>query len=431
MKRFKEYEPDQMLLLPPSLKEWLPEEHLANFISDIVDELDLAEVYRVYESNGGGQPAYEPRMMVKLLLYGYCVGVPSSRKIENKTYEDVGFRVLSANQHPDHDTISEFRRRHLKKLSLLFVQVLKLCRKSRMVKLGHVCLDSTKIKANASKHKAMSYVRMCEKEKELEEKVRKLLEEAEAVDKEEDRKYGKGKRGDELPEELRFHKSRLEKIREAKKALEEEEREKSSDGDKKGVPDKRQRNFTDPESKIMKDGSTKSFIQGYNCEIAVDAEAQVIVAADVSQEAIDKRQFKPVIEKVKENTGKIPEEVSADAGYFSEENIIYATQEGIDAYVSPDKIKHGEKQPLIKGRISKSLSIKERMRRKLRTKLGKERYSKRKETAEPVFGQIKERRGFRQFLLRGLEKVKAEWQVICLTHNLLKLYRYAYVPANA
>jgi len=274
-------------------------------------------------------------------------------------------------------------------------------------------------------------VRMCEKEKELEEKVRKLLEEAEAVDKEEDRKYGKGKRGDELPEELRFHKSRLEKIREAKKALEEEEREKSSDGDKKGVPDKRQRNFTDPESKIMKDGSTKSFIQGYNCEIAVDAEAQVIVAADVSQEAIDKRQFKPVIEKVKENTGKIPEEVSADAGYFSEENIIYATQEGIDAYVSPDKIKHGEKQPLIKGRISKSLSIKERMRRKLRTKLGKERYSKRKETAEPVFGQIKERRGFRQFLLRGLEKVKAEWQVICLTHNLLKLYRYAYVPANA
>lgn len=436
MKRFKQYAPDQLLLMPPSLQEWLPEGHLAYFVCDIVDEMDLSEIYKDYDVSNSGQPAYEPSMMVKLLLYAYCVGVPSSRKIEKKTYEDIGFRVLTADQHPDHDTIAEFRKRHLKRLAGLFVQVLMLCRKAGVVKLGHVALDSTKVKANASKHKAMSYGRMCEKEKELEEKVKELFAKAEEVDAEEEMKYGKGKRGDELPEELRFHKKRLEKIREAKKALEEESRTKDEkegkDSDEvNATPDeKTQRNFTDPESKIMKDSSTKSFIQGYNCEAAVDAKAQVIVAADVVQDAVDKKQFKPMVEKVKENVGEYPKEVSADAGYYSEENVTDATVKEIDVYISPEKIKHGATPPVVRGRIPSNYGVKERMKRKLWTKRGRETYSKRKEIVEPVFGQIKQARGFRQFLLRGVEKVRAEWNLICLTHNLLKIYRYSYLSAT-
>lgn len=433
MKRFKQYAPEQQLLMPPSLQEWLPEGHLVYFVSDVVEEMDLTEIYKDYDASNEGQPAYDPSMMVKLLLYAYCVGVPSSRKIEKKTYEDIGFRVLTANQHPDHDTIAEFRKRHLNRLASLFVQVLMLSKKSGLVKLGHVALDSTKVKANASKHKAMSYGRMWEKEKELEEKVKALLEMAEAVDTEEDRKYGKGKRGDELPEELRFHKKRLEKIREAKKALEEESRKEAEKEGKDGgndIPDeKAQRNFTDPESRIMKDSSTKSFIQGYNCEAAVDAKAQVIVAAEVVQDAGDKKQFEPMVEKVKENLGKYPKQVSADAGYYSEENVSNSQEKKIDVYISPEKMKHGATTPVVRGRIPNRYGVKERIRRKLWTKKGRETYSKRKEIVEPVFGQIKHARGFRQFLLRGVEKVRAEWKLICLTHNLLKIYRYSYLPA--
>jgi len=447
MTKFKEYTPDQMFLLPPSLRDWLSEDHLAYFISDVVDALDLSEIYNDYTS-ADGQPPYHPLMMVKLLLYAYCVGVPSSRKIEKKTHEDVAFRVLSAGQHPDHDTISEFRRRHLSPLAALFIQVLQLCQKAGLVKLGHVALDSTKVKANASKHKAMSYGRMVEKEKDLLEKVNALLREAEAVDQEEDAKYGKGKRGDELPEELRFHKRRLAKIQEAKAALEAEAREEflkqQRPSEEKEEPQKkrgrsrkvreenigkvlpktsRQRNFTDPDSRIMKDSATQSFVQAYSAQVAVDATSQVIVAAGVVQDAVDKKQLKPMLQKVKENTGSYPDQASADAGYYSEKSVREVEREGMDAYVSPDKIKHGGHPPLVRGRIPKGLSIKERMRRKLWTKRGRATYSKRKETAEPVIGQIKQVRGFRQFLLRGIEKVQPEWLLICTTHNLLKLHR--------
>lgn len=330
-------------------------------------------------------------MMVKLLLYAYCIGVPSSRKIEKKTYEYIGFRVLTANQHLDHDTIAEFRKRHLKRLALLFVQVLLLCKKANFLKLGHVSLDSTKVKANASKHKAMNYGRMCEREKELEEKVKALLEMAEVEDREEDRKYGKGKRGEELPEELRFHQKRLEKIREAKRVLEEEARKevekegKDRDEKVKAIPDeKAQKNFTDPESRIMKDSSTKSFVQGHNCEVAVDAKAQVIVAAEVVQDPVDRKQFDPMVKKVKENLGKYPKKVSADGGYYSEENVVKSEEKEIDVYISPEKMKHGTITPVVRGRIPKSCGVKERMRRKLWTKRGKETYSKRKEIVEPV-----------------------------------------------
>lgn len=449
-KQFKEYSPNQILLLPPNLHDWLPDNHLAYFVSDVVDQLDISEIEKNY-SGGAGQPAYHPRMMTKLIVYAYCVGVASSRKIEVKTYEDVAFRVLAAGAHPDHDTVAEFRKRHIKALGRLFVQVLLLCREAGLVKLGHVALDGTKVKANASKHKAMSYGRMVEKEKELEQQVQELLKRAEEVDEEEDRRYGKEKRGDELPEELRFRQSRLKKIREAKEALEREAKEKAitegkTDEDGKPVEGKRgrkseqtpgtpkpsdQRNFTDPESRIMKDSTTKGFVQGYNAQAAVDAASQVIVAADVTNEPNDKKQVEPLVNQIEENLGKKPKELSADCGYYSEDNVERLESEKIDAFIAPERKKHTQKEPPApRGRIPKDLSVKERMRRKLRTKRGKWKYGKRKETAEPVFGQIKLVRGFRQFLLRGLEKVRCEWRLICMGHDILKLFRSGYVVAR-
>ena len=446
--RFKPYEPNQMLLLPPSLADWLPDDHLAYFVSDVVDQLDLSEIEKSYETDRRGQPAYHPVMMTKLFVYAYCVGVPSSRKIEARTYEDVAFRVLAAGAHPDHDTIAEFRKRHLKALSKMFVQVLLLCAQAGLVKLGHVALDGTKVKANASKHKAMSYDRMCKKEKELERQVEELLKSAQAVDDEEDRRYGKGKRGDELPEELRFRESRLKKIREAKEALERQAKEKAlawgkidEEGEpvkprrgKKpkhppGVPmPKDQRNFTDPESRIMKDSATKGFVQGYNSQAAVDAESQVIVAADVTSEANDKKQVKPMVKQIEENLGEKPKELSADCGYYSEDNVKDLEGEKIEAFIAPERKKHTDKAAQApRGRIPKDLPVKERMRRKLQTKRGKKKYGLRKEVAEPVFGQIKQARGFRQFLLRGLGKVRCEWRMICMGHNILKLFRSGYV----
>ncbi len=445
---FKEYNPDQMFLLPPSLKDWLPEDHLAYFVCEVVDQLDLSEILRAYEEGDGrGQPAYHPAMMVKVLFYAYCVGVPSSRKMETRTYEDVAFRVIAAGQHPDHDTIAEFRNRHLKVLSGLFVQVLLLCRQAGLVKLGHVALDGTKVKANASKHKAMSYGRMCEKEKELEREVAELLRKAQQVDEAEDKRYGKGRRGDEIPPELRFRESRLKKIREAKEALEREAKEearragKIDDNDKVIVPErgrrpthppgmpkpKDQRNFTDSESKIMKDSTTKGFMQGYNAQAAVDRKAQVIVAAEVTDEANDKEQVEPMVEQIEVNLGERPKELSGDSGYYSEANVKRLEAGLIAPLIPPDKTKHTDKEePTLRGRIPKSLSIKERMRRKLGTKRGRERYKLRKEIVEPVFGQIKQVRGFRAFSLRGLEKVRGEWRLICTTHNLLKLFRFGY-----
>jgi|SRR6476661_882683 len=444
--RFLGYAPDQLLLLPPDLREWLPEGHAAYFILDVLGELDLSEIYASYDSSKGGRPGFDPRLMTGLLLYGYCQGVVSSRKIEKATHESVPFRVLAANQHPDHDTIAEFRRRHLSALSGLFVQVLHLCQRAGLVRLGHVALDGTKLRANASKHKAMSYGRMKEKIPELESQVAALLAEAEAVDATEDAQHGRGRRGDELPEELRFQQRRLEKIRQAKAALEAEAQaqaqgpSEATAGDSEAAPkesakpklpaEKAQRNFTDPDSRIMRDGATKSFEQSYNCQAAVDDQAQVIVAAQVTQKANDKQQVKPLIEQMKTNLGQAkPREVSADAGYFSEDNVKYLESEQIESYVATGRQKHGSVEPVApRGRIPSGATVQERMARKLRTKKGKQQYSKRKETVEPVFGQIKEVRGLRRFLLRGLEGVQAEWSLICTTHNLLKLFRSGWCP---
>jgi len=440
--RFRDYSPDQDFLLPPSLREWLPQDHLANFISDVVDTLDLSEIIDTYDNSQGGQASFHPVMMVKLMLYAYCVGVPSSRRIEKSTHEVIPFRVLSANQHPDHDTISEFRKRHLVALSHIFLQVLELCREAGLVKLGHVALDGTKVKANASKHKAMSYDRMQKKTDELKAEIARLLAEAEATDETEDVRYGRGKRGDELPEELRFRERRLRKIEEAKQALEEEARkEAEAKPSAAGKPEaatvrpkpKAQRNFTDADSRIMKDGATKAFEQAFNGQVAVDSEYQVIVAAGVTQECNDKRQVEPMVERMKANLdGLCPKQMTLDNGYYSDENVKFLRQEGIDAYIATGRLKHGEVPPPVpRGRIPKGLTTKERMARKLRTVKGRCTYAKRKEIAEPAIGQIKEARGFRRFLLRGLEKVDAEWLIICLTHNLLKLFRWSWQPTPA
>jgi len=428
-KTFRPYEPDQIFLMPASMRNWLPSDHLAYFISDVVDHLDLSAIMNRYAGEERGYPPYHPTMMVKVLLYAYCTGVVSSRKIEKRLCEDIAFRILAANNTPDFRTISDFRKDHLKALAGLFLQVLKLCQKAGLVKLGHVSLDGTKIKANASKHKAMSYKRMKEEEARLENEVAELMKKAEAVDEEEDRRYGKDKRGDELPKELAFRESRLKKIREAKEALEEEaqrEAEVAASSNKKhtGVPDdKAQRNFTDPESRIMPAPGGKHFIQAYNAQAAVDSAHQVIVAAEVTNKPTDRGQSEPMMEVVKVNMGQLPQQMSADAGYFSSDAVANLTAQGIDVYMPPDKMGHRSTlPPAPRGRIPKSLSVVDRMRRKLRTKKGKERYGLRKELPEPVFGQIKQARGFRQFLLRGNGKVSGEWKLICTGHNLLKLF---------
>jgi len=452
--RFRPYDVDQLQLMPPAMRDWLPDDHLAHFITDVVGEVSLSKIYAAYaDDSEGGQPAYEPRMMVNLLLYAYCVGMPSSRKIEQATYDQVAFRFLSGDQHPDHDTISEFRRRHLKALAGLFVQVFELCRKAGLVKLGHVSLDSTKVKANASKHKAMSYGRMEKKAAELQAEVDRLLCLAEETDTAEDTLHGKGNRGDELPEELRHKTSRLEKIRSAMKALESEAESEYSQKqaeyqakkearEKRGgagrapkAPSKkpevgRQYNFTDSDSRIQPVQGGKDFVQGYSCQAAVDEKAQIIVAADVTQDTNDKGQIAPMLEEIKANTGgQKPGKFTADSGYFSEANVETLQKEKIDAYIATGKQKHGERPlPCPRGRIPKSATVKDRMARKLRTIKGRCTYAKRKHIPEPVFGQIKEVRGFRRFSFRGQDKVQDEWDLVCLTHNLLKLFRSGWQP---
>jgi len=427
-KVFRPYDPEQIFLMPAALSDWLPKGHLAYFISDIVDQLDLSAIMRRYEAERG-YPPYHPAMMVKVLLYAYCVGVPSSRKIEKRLCEDIAFRVLSANNTPDFRTISDFRKDHLAALAGLFLQALKLCQKAGLVKLGHVALDGTKVKANASKHKAMSYKKMKEEEARLKAEIAELLQQAQLTDEAEDSRYGKDKRGDELPQELAFRESRLRKIQEAKQALEEEakaEAEAAAAANKKhsGVPEeKAQRNFTDPESHIMPAAGGKHFVQAYNAQAAVDSAHQVIVAAEVTNQPSDRGQAEPMMEIVKANTGQLPRQMSADAGYFSSDAVKNLTTAGIDVYMPPDKINHrATLQPAPRGRIPKDLSTVDRMRRKLRTQKGRQRYGLRKVLPEPVFGQIKQVRGFNQFLLRGEEKADREWKIICAGHNLLKLF---------
>ena len=618
-KTFRPYNPEQAELLPQSPRDWLSEDHLAYFILDVMKELDLGSIFAHYERETRGQPPHHPRMMVALLLYGYSVGVASSRKLEKKTYEDLAFRVLTGGQQPDHVRISEFRRIHAEALAGLFTQVLALCQKAGLVQLGHVALDGTKVKANASKHKAMSYERMQKREEEYQEKAEALLRVAEETDTAEDNLYGKDKRGDELPEELRRTESRLQRIRAAKKALEAEAKaareatkagadEATEEQTKRGAapeasrsaenevakeqpeaqvvakvieaarpelaeeraesqaaprtiaaaehraseamepntsevsaagptndeteaqgvtkvieaarpdiveervetqaaprtietaehgvseatepktseasaagltndgndepppsagptplpqhkirsnPDgtphpKAQRNFTDPDNRIMK--NQDGFVQAYNCQAAVDEKSQIIVAQAVTNQPPDVEHLVPVVEQMIENCGDVPQQLTADAGYFSEENVVRAAELGVETFIATKRQKHGEPQQQPQEGPSDDPSpgprgagqpggtqqpqegpsdgspeerIKEWMARKLATEDGAAVYARRKAVVEPVFGQIKAGRGFRQFLRRGIEKVRAEWALICTTHNLLKLYQAA------
>jgi transposase len=467
--------------------DWLPEGHLVYFILDVVAQLDLSGIRgAIQEKDPRGTQPYSPQMMVALLLYGYCVGVYSSRKLERATYEDVPFRVLTGEQHPHFTTINEFRRGNLDALRGLFLQVLKLCQKAGLVKLGHVALDGTKVQGNASKHKAMSYKRMRAEEKRLKAEIRELLRRAKEVDAEEGERFGEGERDEDLPVELRRREDRLEKIERAKAELEAEakqarvralrrqatraqerseshpdpverkraatmakkrrDRAKKMDGgndDDLGPPttgdglpkhepkanpdgepdDNAQMNFTDSESRIMEAGG--SFIQGYNCQAAVDEEHQVIVGEGVSNKSPDNGNLLPMLKQVKENSGASSEKTTADSGYWAAGVTAGCEELGTDVYIATERQKRtAGSDPSGGGKIYESVEQK-KMQEKLQTEQGRKIYARRKVVAEPVFGQAKECRGFRRFLLRGLRAVQAEWSLVCTGHNLLKLYRAA------
>jgi transposase len=433
-KCYRPYYPDEELLLPPSLRDWLPEKHLAYFVSDVVDNLDLSAMDAVYGNEKRGQPPYDPLMMTKVLVYAYCVGVFSSRRIERRLVEDIAFRVLAADNQPNFRTISDFRKIHLKTLEGLFEQVLHIALEAGAMKVGRVALDGTKVKANASKHKAMSYDRMAEKEKQLKAEVKQMLEQAEAADAEEDARFGQDRSGDEMPAELERRQTRLKKIKEAKRALAERARQKAaaegSDPKQAKPKEKDQYNFTDPESRIMK--GPDGFVQAYNAQAAVEPDLQLIVGQTVTQAANDKEQLTPMVEVIEQQSGQRPEEVLADSGYCSEKNLEALESAGnperrIEGYIATERQKHDEhREPCPKGPLPKDATRVDRMRRKLKTKAGKAVYAARKAIVEPVFGQIKQARGFRQFLLRGIEKVRGEWSLVCLTHNILKCYRLCY-----
>ncbi len=435
-KTYRRYEPDQIFLLPPSLSDWLPSDHMVYFVREILDTIDLSPINSVYEKEERGYPPYHPKVMTGILLYGYCNGITSSRKLEKRCQEDISFRVLAANNQPDFRTISDFRKLHLVRLEHLFVEILLLCQKAGLVKFGHISLDGTKIKANASKHKAMSYGRMKQDIARLEGEIAQLLDEAEQTDAIEDRQYGTTKRGDELPEELSRRETRLAKIREAKRILEEEARnnERSEPPYGSGLPKAKvkmetdpttgqeqvansaQRNFTDPDSRIMP--YQKTFVQGYNAQIAVDSAHQIIVATDVTNNPTDDPLLPAMVSLLPEK----PRVFSADAGYsITENNIKYLKKRRIDAYIAIGREEHTQLTP--RGRIPKYLTVKERMKRKLLTMKGRRLYGRRKCIAEPPIGQIKHVQGFRQFSLRGHVKVRGEWFLVTATHNIRKLFR--------
>ena len=463
-KHFRPWKIDQTQLLPPSVQDFVAEDHLARFIVALVrEQLDLAEINASYTS-ALGQPPFDPRLMVALLLYAYCSGIYSSRRIAKACRERVDFMSIVALDPPDYRTISDFRKRHLKALSALFVQVLRLCEQAGLVKLGHVALDGTKIKANASKHKAMSYERMEKRAAELEAEVAKWLTAAEAADTAEDAKHGADKSGDEMPKWVADKKRRAAKIRQAKAELEAEakaaaeekrkaeaeaEAQRQKEGRKKpGKPaapisddpdPKAQKNFTDPESRIMK--SKDGFVQAYNGQAAVDGTAQVIVAHGVTQEAGDKQQLIPMTDAIMINTGAKPDQLSADNGYCSEANLAGLEARDIDGYIATGRAKHAvgdaaesetpvatvdrtavpATQEQVQPEPVKPPTRVEAMREKIRAGGHESPYRFRKQLPEPVFGQIKQARGFRQFLLRGIENVAAEWAIVCTAHNLLKL----------
>lgn len=439
-KEFRPWKIDEAQLLPASVQDYVPRDHLSRLIVALVrEELDLSAITGSYRSVLG-QPPFDPRMMTALLLHGYASGIYSSRRIARAACERADFMMIVAGDPPDFRTVSEFRRRHLGALAALFVQVLRLCEKAGLVKLGHVALDGTKIKANASKHKAMSYARMKRRQAELEAEVDRWLKAAEAADREEDKLHGK-RRGDEMPDWVADKQKRLRKIREARAALEAEaeaaaeeemrrrekaEEERKTEGRKKNgktpappkaEPEgKAQRNFTDPESRILK--TKDGYIQGYNAQAAVDAQAQIVVAQSLTNGMSDQDQLVPLIDGIEENLGRKPKEASADAGYCSEANLAALAEREVGAYLATGRAKHpAEGRP--KGPLVRA------MRDKLKRAGRRTRYRLRKQVVEPVFGQIKQARGFRQFLLRGIEKVKAEWALICTAHNLTKLTRPA------
>ena len=488
-KKYRSWTPDQSFLLPPSPRDWLPEGHLVYFLLDVVQELDLGEIESVLQSKDSrGTAPYSPALMVGLLLYGYCVGIRSSRRIERATYEDVAFRVLAGGNHPDHTRISEFRRQHQGALRGLFLQVLLLCSKAGLVKLGQVAIDGTKMQANASKHKAMSHSRMVKLEDRLAREIEDLLEQAEQADAEEDARFGVGEKEHDLPEELRRREDRLARLREVKAALEAEARQSRAsqlrqqseqalqtaestqdetvskrsrtrarklaqkarglDGKDEDPPPSpghlpghkvrarpdgtphpdAQRNFTDPESRILKKGG--DFLQGYNCQAAVDATAQVIVAADLSNQCPDNANFVPMLEQLRDNCQAVPEVVMADSGYWAPEVPENSQQLAAEIYIATERQRHGPTEPIADESQPETQDARQKMREKLRTPQGRAIYARRKAIVEPVFGQIKEARGIRRFLLRGLEAARAEWQLICLSHNLLKLFQNtAAVPA--
>ncbi len=485
-KTFRPWKIDEPLFLPPMVQDFVAEDHLARFVLSLVrDEIDLAAITSSYDSDRG-QPPFDPVMMTALLLYSYCCGIYASRRIATACRERVDFMSIVGFDAPDFRTVSEFRRRHLKALGALFTQTLHLCETAGLVKLGHVALDGTKIKANASKHKAMSYERMEKRAVELEAEVARWLAVAEATDAAEDKLYGADKSGEEMPDWVADKKRRAERIRKAKAELEAEAKaaaeaklkaaaeaqaQREAEGRKKPgrptappstAPDpKAQKNFTDPESRIMK--SKDGFVQAYNAQIAVDGQAQVIVAQNVTQSGVDSGQLVPMIDATKTNLGRYPVQASADAGYCSEANLEALENRDIDGYVATGRARNavagnvkgeaaaapGAPEPVSvttpetepkpqaepvatstpqaepvstsKPEAEPKQTRVEAMRAKLKAGGHASPYRLRKQLPEPVFGQIKQARGFRQFLLRGFEKVCGEWAMVCTAHNLLKL----------
>jgi transposase len=441
-KTYREWSPDQPSMFPPSPRDWLPEDDLVYFLLDTVASFDLAPFFAYYEREARGQPPFHPRMMVSLLLYCYATGTRSSRKIMRRCQVDVACRVIVGDDIPDFRTISDFRKTHLDRLEALFVEVLKLCALAGLAKVGTIALDGTKIKANASRHKAMSYDRMPAEEARLKQEIATILAEAESADATEDAVHG-DRRGDELPQELARRQSRLAKIQQAKALLEERARTEAAEEaarrqeegkappavpPAKAVPEpKDQINFTDPESRIMK-VSNKGWDQCGNAQ-AVANENQIILAADVTHQTNDKRQAVPMVDQTRANleAAGVKQAIGAavmDSGFYSEANTQALQSREIDPYVATERMKHHEEIPQVpRGRIPADLSAKQRMARKLRTKKGRAVYAKRKGIIEPIFGQLKEVLGFRQFSLRGLGQMRGEWRLMCTVHNLLKLWR--------
>lgn len=451
-KRFRSYDLNQIYLLPPSLQEWLPEGHLARFIAGVTAELDTSAIESRYErADARGKAAYHPLMLLRLLVYGYATGTRSSRQIEKATYTDLAFRYLSADQHPDHDTIAAFRQVHLDELSRLFLQTLMLCKKAGLVKLGEIAIDGAKVSANASKQRLRTYERLTEKEKELAALVEDLLAKAQAVDTAEDKEFGQGKRGDEMPPDLATTQQQLSRIRAAKQELEREAKERAEQAARekeaqngkykdeaqkkrwqraKPTPDAEAKgNLTDPESRLMLDNATNAFVQAYNTQLAVDGHSQVIVACAVTQQVNDKQQLTPMVDAVRANLGEQPARVLADAGYWNEERIAEQIDRGIEVLTPPDACRRKPGEPLHRNAPQGPLATK--MRAQFEEEETRNKYRRRAGIVEPVIGFVKEHRRFRRFLLRGLQKVRAEWSFTCATVNLWRLFRNGYKPQPA